>query len=206
MILGLSHINLYCSDLTKIAQDLRAQGFELQFSALDIPNPKNKAAFSQLKCNKHSIHFFKHSENINIEVVVPEELAHPSNRWINPGTTEIELRTANPEKTSQFLSQFGLRPLEQNRLDFYDLLKKRKYTIQLSPGEIIPPPLDRDGFGCLTFLTSKLERELNRLLNEGFEVSSPEKLTVGPNQVEIGFVKGLSGEIIELIELQNGRR
>jgi hypothetical protein len=120
----------------------------------------------------------------------------------------LVIKVRNMENSVRFWEFFGFKTIEAkdwNRtLEFYSPLKNTVRHIHLEVARDGGGNrfLDDNGSIALAFVSSSLERDKSDLDKEGLIVTDIEKTIVGGREIELFFVKGASGEFVEVFSVK----
>ena len=226
MIAKVAHIVLNTTDLDLCDTLLREIGYSREFIHDSIPNPKNKQIFMYDWTDTQRMALYNKEGSIPIEVIDyghtarnPGRFSLPYNIFEQPtceediitkhGLTEFDTKINNilvetslTEESVEFWENIGLKKQGRKVLRYNSALQELELTVNLSPGESLSSSyLDSKNFSCLSFFTTSIQSDLKRIHNSGYETSDINKLEFSGYAVEIGFISGPDGEMVELIEV-----
>lgn len=123
---------------------------------------------------------------------------------------KIIVKTENIKESVLFWEYFNFKPLSIEKdialLQFNSLFTNDVYQIILKKEKRVNRPfyLDSKGFNCLAFITNSVEKEKKSLEKEGIKVTEIIKeFNLNKKRLNIFFAIGPSGEIIEIIGINN---
>jgi hypothetical protein len=120
---------------------------------------------------------------------------------------QLVLRAEDVERSARFWRSLGFVASPDagwgTTLQFSSLTRGHLFRMHLRRGHRLAarPRLDDKGFVCLAFVVTSAENEAMRLGREGFETTAAESITLNARKMNILFVRGPDGEIVELIEV-----
>lgn len=221
MILGTSHIAISTYDIESDIKTYIEKGFSLQFLEKNLPNSRFKEPFLSTHTPLHSLAVLNGKSGIDLELVqhhtsIPDSIKtkdHYLRPEIDNGSVmELEYDAYQFEESITFLNNLaGFSLVEESDtfklLEMRSLIPKWRSRIRvIKSDQKLNPALDQPGATCIAFLTSNLNKELNRLGEKGYHKSSPAFLMeVNDKELKIAFIRGPSNEIIELIEINHGK-
>jgi catechol 2,3-dioxygenase-like lactoylglutathione lyase family enzyme len=111
------------------------------------------------------------------------------------------------EAATAFWKLFGFSIIESDagrrRLRFMSPMKKEMVLdLQEVTDQIRPAFLDDEGFNCLAFISSNVERECSRFRAAGYHVTDTEEIMVNGKSLKVAFVRGPDGQLAEIITIQ----
>lgn len=201
MIIKFDHISFSCGK--EAARPLLVTaGYELQFQEQALKNISCKQAFFHVPHAEHDIYMYEKPQKLPIEITM-YDTCFPGIDSMSVENHSIVMYSTHPEKTSEFLSLFGLKKTEQTG---DDLMLEGRFalggvTFGIRKADAVEWKLDKTGWSSVGFLSSNVQKELDRVKAAGYEVTCAEELEVNHRRMNIGFCKGPLGEIIEIISL-----
>jgi hypothetical protein len=222
MILGVSHI-LYCArDL--VFEPLTAIGYRERFIDSDVGSPSSKWQFMRYPSTTHTLALFDRRSCPSIELIIyPEVVDHlePCLRLQLPLDSQVvgmhgveqvgvageealvEMQTTDSGATSALLTGgLGFKHREDSRYSFRSVRPEWSIGITLVQSDKPEPLLDQTGPNCISFLSTDLARDRQRLLDAGVVASTePFGVEVGGKDVLAEIFRGPGGEFVELIQV-----
>ncbi len=202
MVLKLDHVSFSCG-IGDAYEERIPRGYQKKFAEYDLPNIACKADFLELKSPWHNIFMYDGGEeSIPVEVTqYPQVIQAISDITVNGRTilwpvvdreAAVELFTALGGKGQEDLSEVVFKPF----------LDKEPFTIRFVVSENISKSvLDMNGYTSIGLFVDNVFREIKKLADKNYMVTEMNSLTVAGKKMDIGFVRGKNGEIVELISL-----
>jgi len=207
MILKFDHISLSCSSEVEAANSVPAHYTEV-FREMELDNIPCKMKYLKLKSPKHNIIMLSpttpNGVGIPIEITqYPEVLPLTKSLSFKNHTIFWEVADV-PSARSLFLS---LGAKEENNIDCFVLspfLDKNKILIQLieNPACTGDPFLDISGFSSIGLFVDNIPKHLAQCSAGGFQISEISTIKVQGRWMNIAFVEGKNGELVELISIR----
>ncbi|HJP17159.1 MAG: hypothetical protein CMD96_06885 [Gammaproteobacteria bacterium] len=123
---------------------------------------------------------------------------------------KIIIKTENIKESVLFWEYFNFKPISIEKkfafLQFNSMFTNDVYQIILKKEKNVNRPfyLDSKGFNCLAFITNSAEKEKESLEKESIKVTEMvKKFNLNKKLLNIFFAIGPSGEIIEVIGINN---
>jgi len=118
---------------------------------------------------------------------------------------KLVIKTNRVEDSINFWRNFGFKKKGSLSgmaiLEFASFYPKHVYQIYLQPeGASGKYLLDDNGFNCIAFVSSSSEKELLLYKNKGLKVTKMEQIEINGKIIKIFFVKGPSGELVEIVD------
>ncbi len=221
MILDIDHISICTTHIEQSIENLKSIGYKLRFAERNIKNPTIKKNFLSQFSEKHDLALLDSDKNFSIELI---NYGYSSNQQTpfslfgnkklstlqGPSNT-FSLDIKNIEKTITFWQLLGFKVIQQTssfaKLKFTSFLKKCDYYLEFKKIKKVNDKcyLDGNGFNSIAFITTSLSKDHENFLEMGLTVTNKEKLFLNDKHLSIFFVKGLNGEIIELIEINQNK-
>lgn len=226
MIAKVAHIVLNTTDFYQYDTLFREIGYSREFLHDGIPNPKNKQIFMYDWTDTQRMALYNKGGSIPIEVIDYGHTARNSGRFslhydifdqsiceeniidkdkLTESDTKfnnILVETSLIEESIEFWEDIGLKKQGKKVLKYNSALQEIELTVNLLSGESLGRSyLDSKNFSCLSFFTTSIQSDLKRINDSGYETSDINKLEFSDYAVEIGFISGPHGEMVELIEV-----
>ncbi len=117
---------------------------------------------------------------------------------------KLMVTTNDTIKAAQFWKQFGFKEVHTEEgfsiLNFKSILKNEEYQLCLKLGEKSPNTfLDDQGFSNIAFVSNSVQKECRKIEKKGYEITEIEQIEVNNKLLDICFVKGNGGELVEII-------
>ncbi|MDE7352667.1 MAG: hypothetical protein K2O06_06410 [Acetatifactor sp.] len=149
---------------------------------------------------------YEKPQNLPVEITA-YDTCFPGADSMTVEDRSIIMYSPHPEKTSEFLSLFGLKKTEGTG---EDLVLEGRFalggvTFGVRKADAVEWRLDKTGWSSVGFLSSNVQKELEKVQAAGYEVTWAEELEVNHRRMNIGFCKGPFGEIVEIISLQRSK-
>lgn len=201
MILAIDHIAYGIGPGDAYAGQLEAVGYKSVFQERNVPNPQAKRTVVRQYSPTHTIAFYKKKGELNVELVDHGHASPVSSPWISFDPAQeprtIRVRSSVPEKSKQFWAALGFRDGK-----FFSPLTG-DIRLQIEPDEKMSLALADDaGFNCIGFIAGALDADRVRLMETGFTATDISNITLNGRSMRIAFVRGPSGELVELIGMQ----
>lgn len=221
MLVQVDHLALTGTAMDTQTNLLKSMGYEQVFLSDHIPNPEIKRPFMQEWCDYHTLALYRKDGSIPIEII---EYAHtssghsrydieqvPNGSLTQPDEDDtvpdsvgaldtVVLETASQSATCKFFRTLGLKQSGPRALAFESPLTGPTFVelreASSASGEAY---LDTPGYPCLAFVTTDIEAELSRLDEAGYDVTAVETIALPEKTLEIGFVMGPTGELVEIL-------
>lgn len=119
------------------------------------------------------------------------------------------IKTKNIEKSVIFWKLLGFKIIQNTTdlilLEFKALLNQNIYHLYLQKTQDQDKThfLDDTGFNCVAFISTSSKNEKNFLDHKGITTTNIEKFILREKTLDIFFAIGPSGEIVEIISIQN---
>lgn len=202
MVLKLDHISLSCGCGNEYKEKI-PENYKKRFEEFDLPNIDCKKEFLKLMSPVHNIFMYDDESNgIPIEVTqYPEVISQVSNisfeertiYWpVKDITAGIELFTLLGGKVSENSTEVVFKP-------FLDKVAFSICFTETKENEV--SVLDKNGYTSVGIFVDNVLREIEKMAVKGFEVTQINTLMVDNKKMDIGFIRGKNGEIVELIAL-----
>lgn len=249
MIIQIDHIAVSCLKCENEENFVQANGYNLLFKAVDIPNPSMKKIALKTFSEKHTLHFYTNNNNLNIEFIHYDSINSqngfitPVFEGIKPWDTEvIEERnifgqkyiyaklnvleteaffkesdnddfrfkefmvfTKDMNKSTAFWSKLGFKPViseqDYSKLKFSSMFSKETFSLILIRDDTRTDKyfIDDNGFNCIGLISNNAVKEKELFMNKGFKTSEIESFESNGKILNIFFLIGPSGEIVEII-------
>lgn len=117
----------------------------------------------------------------------------------------ILIKTSNLDESIKFWQYFGFSISFKSDnfivLRFKPVMSEKTYLITLVVSKGISTSLDIDGPSCVALLSTSAKKERNILRERGYNVSKIENLVVNNKELDVFFIKGGHGELVEIISI-----
>lgn len=220
MLVQIDHLALTGTAMDAQTHLLESMGYEQVFSSDRVPNPEIKRPFMHAWCDHHTLALYRRDGSIPIEIIeyehtsgghsryalkqVPKgSLTHPDETDTVPEPVDaldtVVLETTSPSATREFFRTLGLERSGPRTLKFESPLTDPVFVELREDSSAEETSLDAPGYPCLAFATTDIEAELSRLSDAGYDVTAVEPIALPERTLEIGFVVGPTGELVELV-------
>lgn len=223
MIVGIDHIAFSVSDIEKGLSQVASWGYRAKFVEKGVLNHVAKTPFLRKREGKHDIAYCESpAGGVAIELTAHNmsSLASPYevsfSRAFPKVINAISLETSDVEQSIAFWSKLGFKCHPEHRaaarraapcsegshLSFVTPLSSQKLDLKLIH---VPKKqkqlhyIDDQGFPCLAFLTTHIERDRILLGNDASDIFS---ITVHQQILDICLGRGPNGECVELIAIR----
>lgn len=222
MILGIDHLALNVSQMSKAKLEMLNRGFVLVFDAENLPNNPNKNPLLHHYNPMHSIALYKKELCIPIELTCHGTNNYENNMQYAYCSNKIILYVASVEKEKLFwINAIGMCETEtKNQLYFPSIFPQWNFTLEIREKEEIMmnntpslphthnknthTMLDDNGYTCLALLTRSLERDIIKFRNSGaIEFTVPFTHSVNGKQMDIVLFRTPEYAVVELIEIRS---
>jgi hypothetical protein len=211
MILKFDHISYSCDATTDVSQHVPAHYKEI-FRETDLDNIPCKIKYLQFNSSKHNIFMYESKNDdgadLPIEITQYPQIAVGSTPLRLEGRTII-WEVADVESARKlFLCLGAQEETEKNKLRIVPFLDKTKILIHFVENISCTrkPFLDISGFSSIGLFVDSVQKYLTKLSKAGFTVSGISPIEVHGKQMNIAFVEGRNGELIELISMMKERK
>jgi hypothetical protein len=142
-----------------------------------------------------------------METVVPVYVKKDS-KVLGFNFNKFITKTDDIDKSVSFWANFGFKRKGLYKgsvvLEFTSLYDSSVYDIFLQKQVCNEKHfLDDLGFNCIAFVSSSCEKELSFFKNKGIMITEIERFNLGKKELNIFFVKGPAGELVEIIDFVN---
>lgn len=208
MIIKFDHISYSCSDM-KHTQDI-ISSYYLKFEESNLENIPCKKALLKQKNPLHNIYmYYAKGDDIPIEITQYTNIKG-RNETMKISSRKIEWSVKNLEKAEQFLLCLGANKCkgEAYTYSLMAVLEKEPLMIYLKKDEnaVAPGYLDVEGWSSIGLIVDNVQNEAEKFKRNGFFVTESSPIMVNSKKLNIVFVRGFNGEIIELISLEKGEK
>ncbi len=202
MIIKFDHLAYSCNstELTKVESTFKGYKIGFRDEVVNLPLKEN------LMHRYNDTHILTFLEPLSPEVIPIEITSYntvadkqtPSIEYDTKHT--IKIYTENINNTTSLLKAVGFKN-KDNHLEYTSLFAPKTVLVKLiETKHNINWALDNSGFSCLAFMSNNALKEQERL-SEQFECTEVDKLVVNDKNLSLFFVKGSSGELIEIFSV-----
>ncbi|GAU80038.1 VOC family protein [Fusibacter sp. 3D3] len=206
MILKIDHIT-FTHLKNKGLKALNPEGYNLVFHEKTLPNTTCKMDLLEFNQSDHGIIFLKKEDCISIEITEYDFIGEGHYYTASRDFRVLKYSVDDLETASLFWNCFGFKLIEGSEtrliLCYKSIIDNSMLTLEIKKDECSKRSyLDSEGFCCIAFITSSIEKEVKKLRGKGYPVSEKSELVVNGQLMEMAFVCSPSGEIVELIEIR----
>ncbi|AIU68111.1 hypothetical protein ABF162_14715 [Vibrio coralliilyticus] len=205
MIVGFSHLIFNTPKVETVINDLKNQGYQIDFSELGLPNHTNKKPLLKFYSEKHDIHLLRHETHYDVEVLNHySETSEVQNRLFNDKdkVVSIIIPTGKQPSESEFWANLGFKV---NDGGVYLKRPVPAWDIEIqfteSSATLVEQKLDLNGFTSIAFITKNLQACKQLVMESASWISDTFSLEVNGKSLSIALMKSPTGIIIELIEV-----
>lgn len=200
MVLRVDHISFSCGNDYSY-ENILPPGYTKQFEEIGLLNISCKKGFLKNDASVHNIYMYSDETGIPIEITQYPK-AFCKNEAISFAGRDILWKVKNPQKAKELFNILGGKIDENGIVQIRPFFEKNPISISFkeNSGQDVPY-LDVNGFSSLGLFVDDTDKEMAKLAKEGYFTTDSERISVNGKQLSIGFVKGFSGEIVELISL-----
>lgn len=147
--------------------------------------------------NLNQINFLANIEPLNTNVIIK------NNENQNFVFNKLIVKTNNLEESRKFWKELGFQNVDNRQDEFFfnSLLSSKTYEICLNLSKIKSKYfLDDLGCNSIALVTNSVNLEKKRLENK-FQTTKIESITINKNKLNVFFVRSPGGEIVELISI-----
>ena len=210
MILKFDHISYSCSNELDAARHTPVHYTE-SFRDVGLDNISCKMKYLKFKSIKHNIIMLvpnaSDSLGVPIEITQYPEVDHGVENLSFKDNT-IFWQVADVSVARNLFLSLGAKEADAaNRLVLTPFLDKKKIFIHLveNPGCKREPFLDVKGFSSIGLFVDNVEKHLVQCADVGFQISDISQIKVQERWMNIAFVEGKNGELVELISIMKER-
>lgn len=231
MIIKIDHLTYITEDIQYDHNILKSQGYNTEFYEKNLINPVNKYKFLKYEQSEYSMALYLKNNSYNIELISYPELIKNEYRLsklrvklenttsdinklselhslqVQSSFNELIIYTYNFYESIKFWSILGFKQTEIGndyaRLTFSTWNGDKHHVILQRMDNLggINNYLDCLGFNNLAVISTSIEQERNRLIENKFECTEIEIVYINGKNLRIFFVKGPSNEMVEIIGL-----
>jgi hypothetical protein len=143
-----------------------------------------------------------------IKKPIPVCTTKQNNNIIDMSFNKFTINTENIDESVSFWANFGFRRKGLYNgsvvLEFASLFDNCAYKILLRKRTNNERHfLDDIGFNCIAFVSSSCKKELFFFKKKGIMVTEIENLIINKKRINLFFVKGPGGELVEVVDFEN---
>lgn len=205
MILNASHIAFACAfdEQKRAVECFVRHGYTCKFIEENVDIIEPKRAFMAFEGSSHRMAFLEKSGAISIEVNGYTRTNSQAHMRLYGGSN-IEIPIAHMDDSAVFFNCLGFKVVEHNSESIklsaaFPMAKQPADLILRCAVNVQSYTLDMAGFCSLCLLSSDGRKERETLLKKGLCCSEIALQEINGVVLDIFFVKGPSGEIVELI-------
>lgn len=207
MIIGLSHISVNTTSIVKKKEEYLRNQWHLLFAEHNLLNSPSKKEFLNEYNDKHHICVLTKEANNDIEIVEHGKKRFKGNNIYFLENNTININCNSFENSYKFWTKGMGFSKNGDIYNKFSPFLKWNCRIKLIPFKGNTNCfLDGDGVSCLAFFSTDLNKDTSLLLqgeNYCTKHSGNFNLTVNGKNLMINIVRGPSGELVELIQLNN---
>lgn len=209
MILKFDHISYSCSSELDVKNNVPAHYTEA-FRNMELDNIPCKMKYLKFKSPKHNIIMLVpkafQSAGIAIEVTQYPKVVHGVENLSFKEYTIFWNVVDVVSARRLFLSLGAKEESSANSLVLSPFLDKKKIFIQLIENTtcVREPFLDISGFSSIGLFVDNIPKHLEQCVAAGFQTSDISPIKVQEKWMNIAFVEGKNGELVELISIRKG--
>lgn len=203
MLVKFDHVTLVVNrkDAQKKIEELKALGYRLTLVNDHVVNIPSKMQFLKFKDATHGLYFMDAPEGkgLPVEIIAYEHTTNEKS-WIyyKPLDNTITALSTDVEKCRQLFVALGC-DIDEGEIVFNGALDPAVYKIIAKQEQNIVFNLDNEGFCCPTIFVKPGNKTKNKFEEQGFECTEPEYFETNGKSMYVFFVKGKSGELIEIV-------
>lgn len=204
MILKFDHISLSCSDELDV-ENYIPDHYTEAFRDMELDNISCKMKYLKFKSPKHNIIMLVPQKpdaiGVPIEITQYPEVSDTSTALYFKGNT-VFWEVADIKSARDLFLSLGAQETEDEKsLILSPFLDKRQFLIRLVENTASTQEsfLDVEGFSSIGLFVDNIQKHLDRCADAGFPISDISPIRVQGKWMNIAFVEGKNGELVELI-------
>lgn len=216
MIFNIDHIGLSSTNFKQHDALLTSLGYEKVFEEHDLENMPIKKPYLQEFTPTHNLALYRKEGTYGIELLQHGTLKgeqgfiFPYNKNEEKELSEASVldtfvvQTNDITASAKFWSAFGFKQNgkenEMLRMTFNTMMSGETYHLILrhQPGDY-QYYLDTPSFNSIAFVSSSADKEKRKLEKKNYPTSSIGQITVNDRPLDVFFVTGPAGELVEII-------
>ena len=202
MILGFGHVTLHTDDVDRSIAQLAIQ---VNTVYRDWPSAFEKTPLLSRAVERHDLVLLENLPAIEVVRHVGAFTQRSGRIDINEELSRLSVQCRNVEVEKKFfMTGIGFKEVDNGSLQFKSVIPQWTVTIDLVENydAEIDPLLDVNGYSCLAFYVTDLEKDLKKLLGGGGRC--PTKVfdvALGERRMSVLMLRSPEGTIIELIKV-----
>lgn len=206
MILKFDHVAYTCNYESENRSLQKFYDHKIIFRENKLKNLQNKMEFLTNKDLYHNIIYLEKDCNIPIEITSYKSI-EDQYCDISVIDNKVEIWSCNLAESIKFFSLLGFKMQDESEkycnLTFYTIFEKSPVFLEIKKSDQYKGwCLDNKGYCCLAFLADNAQKESIKLSSLGYLCTDIESLTVNGRRLEIFFVQGKCGEVVEIFSIK----
>lgn len=207
MILKFDHISFSCDESTHYMEQIPA-GYSVVFSEMGLPNVACKKTLLANQDETHHI-FMLQSDGRGCLPIEVTQYPHISGRSpIVFSGSDIVFPSKNRMESQRFYTCMGMNAVENTNKEtvlelrpFLDVMPFRIHVVTPRGNTTCSSCLDTLGYSSVGLIVDRIEIEMEKASKAGYIVTGASAITVHGIDMQVAFIQGLYGEIVELIAI-----
>jgi hypothetical protein len=219
MIMGVDHLVSTQADMAEGQNFLEGRGFTARFVERDIQNPPAKRCFMKYPTERHSMVFMTKEDTVSIELLEHERAYQNGGRgysivWNDSQIESVEFQVANLSQSLSFWTR-GLKAhlidkvtgpgsVKSARIGYRAPIRTLQLELLLSeaPQGANSVFCDSIGVPTIALLSNRIVEDRDEAISAGArEAGDVFEIMISNRLLKACFLRGPSGEIIEMIQL-----
>lgn len=211
MVIKFDHITFACP-MDYNYMNIIPQGYIIDYMEKNLENIPCKLPLLSNKQSVHDLIFLSKENSIPIEITKYKVCnnTHTKNIQLQSkhtgGGDFVEYYVKDVTKSQRFFESFGFKVTElyeqKIEMSMKPILDKAINIKLINAQDTTNNFLDDFGFVSLAFFVDSIHKEISKIKEKDYKITEINPLKVNGKNLNIGFVYGDNGEIIELIELK----
>ena len=203
MLVKFDHLTLVVNrkDAQRTIEEFQRFGYKLTLVNDNAVNIPTKMQFLKYKDATHGLYFMDvpEGQGLPVEIIAYEHTTNEKS-WVDykPLENEITALSTDVEKCRQLFVALGC-DIDEGEIIFNGALDPASYKINAKQEQNIVFNLDNEGFCCPTIFVKPGNNTKIKFEEQGFECTEPEYFETNGKSMYVFFVKGKSGELIEIV-------
>lgn len=206
MIIGVDHVSLSVTDISKAISYLEPKGFICKFMEMDVlNNPAKKPLLSRYKARHDFALFVPRTPGPSIEAINHGCISSCVGAF-DYMDDYIVIKTNDIQQEQFFWEQvFSFKDIGGGFFILKGLTKNLSCKVMfVEEDNVSSATLDSEGYACMAFLTNNLLTDVNQLLNNGaMAMTSPFTICSNGYMLDVVMFRTPGGAICELIQLKS---
>lgn len=205
MILKIDHISYSCDRLSK-QNSLVLENYQKIFGEESLENIDCKKKLLKLGSNTHNIYMYQSKCGAPIEIT-QYPVVSGNNTSIEVNGYSVLWRVSDVRRSVDMFCDLGFEIQKQDKksaiLYIIPFLDKKRYEIIFVQDKkrCGSGYLDVNGFSSLGIFVDSVKKTIGSVRDENIYVSGISRLCINKRMMDIAFIRGASGEIVEVIGL-----